>query len=98
MAFKGPKGIIDPEIHSEINIIPLVDVMLVLLIIFMVAAPLMNDSVDVKLPKAKAQASTVKEKSVILSIRKDKSLYLGKTELKFDELETKLNSIFEGKE
>ena len=98
MAFKGPKGIIDPEIHSEINIIPMVDVMLVLLIIFMVAAPLMNDSVDVKLPKAKAQSAGIKEKSVILTIKKDESLFIGKSALSFDALDSKLTAIFEARE
>src|SRR3989338_5882757 len=98
MAFKGPKGIIDPEIHAEINIIPLVDVMLVLLIIFMVAAPLMSDAVDVTLPKAKAKSSGIQEKSVILSIKKDESLYIGKTELPFADLNKKLMTIFENRE
>lgn len=86
------------DLNSEINIIPLVDVMLVLLIIFMVAAPLMNDSMDVKLPQAKAQASGMQETSVILSIQKDEALFLGKTAVKRNELGMRLRQIFENRE
>lgn len=87
----------DLEITSEINIIPLVDIMLVLLIIFMVAAPMMNDMVDVTLPKAQAKASKAEEKSVILSVKKDNKLFIGKTAVSFEELGGKLASIFENR-
>lgn len=93
----GIKNDSDDELNSEINIIPLVDVMLVLLIIFMVAAPMMNDMVDVTLPKAQAKGSQAEEKSVILSVRKDKKLYIGKTEIPFADLNGKLASIFENR-
>lgn len=93
----GIKNDSDDELNSEINIIPLVDVMLVLLIIFMVAAPMMNDMVDVTLPKAQAKGSQAEEKSVILSVRKDKKLYIGKTEIPFADLNAKLGSIFENR-
>lgn len=86
------------DLNSEINIIPLVDVMLVLLIIFMVAAPLMNDSMDVKLPQAKAQASGMQETSVILSIQKNEALFLGKTAVNRNELALRLKQIFENRE
>ena len=98
MAFKGPKGLIDPELHSEINIIPMVDVMLVLLIIFMVAAPLMTDSMDVQLPKAKAKSTGIEKQSVILSIKKDETLYIGRTQMKPTDLSKKLKSIFESRD
>ena len=86
------------DLNAEINIIPLVDVMLVLLIIFMVAAPLMNDSMDVKLPEAKGQASGMQEESVILSIRKDEALFLGKTQVKREEFSAKIKQIFANRE
>jgi biopolymer transport protein TolR len=87
----------DIELNSEINIIPLVDIMLVLLIIFMVAAPMMNDMVDVTLPKAQAKSSKAEEKSLILSIKKNKKLYIGKTEIKFKDLNKRLTNIFQNR-
>ncbi len=96
MAFSVNSG--DEDLKAEINIIPLVDIMLVLLIIFMVAAPMMNESVDVTLPKAKAQASDSSEESVILSVKSDESLFLGRTGVKRAELEPKLKSIFANRE
>ena len=63
---------------SEINVTPLVDVMLVLLIIFMVAAPMMNAGVPVDLPKANAPNLPSDEEKVLLSITKDRKVYLGK--------------------
>lgn len=97
MAMKTDAGDSD-ELKSEINIIPLVDVMLVLLIIFMVAAPMMNESVDVTLPKAKAQASDAQEESVILSVKQDQSLFLGRTPIKREELIPKLTPIFSNRD
>ena len=62
---------------SEINVTPLVDVMLVLLIIFMVTAPLIQQGVEVALPEARAQAVKAEEQKLVLSIRADRSLWLG---------------------
>ncbi len=62
---------------SEINVTPLVDVMLVLLIIFMVTAPLIQQGVEVALPEARAQAVKAEEQKLVLSIKADKSLWLG---------------------
>ncbi len=76
---------------SEINVTPLVDVMLVLLIIFMVTAPLMQQGVEVQLPQTTAQPiERSQENNLILSITKDKKIFLGKTEVTADELEEKL--------
>src|SRR5262245_46953204 len=94
MAFNTPNGNSDSDLKSEINIIPLVDVMLVLLIIFMVAAPMMNESVDVNLPKAKAQSSDAQEESVILSVKQDETVYIGRTPVKRDDVIKKLGPIF----
>jgi biopolymer transport protein TolR len=64
---------------NEINVTPLVDVMLVLLIIFMVTAPLIQQGVEVNLPEARAKAVNAEEQKLVLSIKADKSLWLGTT-------------------
>ena len=65
---------------NEINVTPLVDVMLVLLIIFMVTAPLIQQGVEVNLPEARAKAVDAQEQKLVLSIKADRSLWLGTTE------------------
>ena len=75
---------------SDINVTPMVDVMLVLLIIFMVTAPLIQQGVDVDLPQAKAPQLDVKEDRVIMTLTKDRKIFIGKTELKRDGLRDKL--------
>ena len=62
---------------TEINVTPLVDVMLVLLIIFMVTAPLIQQGVEVKLPEARAKAIEAEEQKLVLSLRSDRSIWLG---------------------
>ncbi len=67
----------DEEILSEINITPLVDVMLVLLIIFMITAPMLHQGIEVALPKSEAQAlPTRTQDPLILSINRDGLVYL----------------------
>ena len=75
---------------SGINITPMVDVMLVLLIIFMVTAPLIQQGVDVDLPKAQAQDLQAEEKYLVLHIDRTKRVYLGKTFIPFSQLADKL--------
>ncbi|HSN92160.1 MAG TPA: ExbD/TolR family protein, partial [Anaeromyxobacteraceae bacterium] len=65
---------------NEINVTPLVDVMLVLLIIFMVTAPLIQQGVEVNLPEARAKAVEAQEQKLVLSVKADRSLWLGTTE------------------
>jgi len=62
---------------TEINVTPLVDVMLVLLIIFMVTAPLIQQGIEVALPEVKAQAVKAEDQKLVLSIKADRSLWLG---------------------
>ena len=61
---------------SEINVTPFVDVMLVLLIIFMITAPMMNQGVQVELPKADADNLSSEEKTLVLSVDKDGQYYM----------------------
>ena len=75
------------RLMSEINVTPFVDVMLVLLIIFMVAAPLLTVGVEINLPKTSANAlPTEKEQPLTLSITKEKELYLQETKIEFSDL------------
>jgi biopolymer transport protein TolR len=78
---------------SQINVTPLVDVMLVLLIIFMVTAPIIQQGVEVNLPKVKAQALPGKEEQFIVSITRNRELYLNDTPITPDQLSDKLRAI-----
>ena len=79
---------------SEINVTPLVDVMLVLLIIFMVTAPMMQQGIEVDLPQAAAKALESKEEQLILTIARNKRIYLNKQSLKFEELRHMLRALY----
>jgi biopolymer transport protein TolR len=83
---------------SEINVTPFVDVMLVLLVIFMVTAPMMQTGVDVDLPKTSTQPLRLQDDPLILSVKKTGKVFLGKTEVPMDQLQTKLAAIFEGRD
>jgi biopolymer transport protein TolR len=74
------------DYNSEINVTPLVDVMLVLLIIFMITAPMMTTGVDVDLPEANAPAINDPKGKVILSIDREEQLYLGGKKIKWADL------------
>lgn len=82
---------------SEINITPLVDVMLVLLIIFMVAAPMMENGIPLQLPKATAKALPKDEAPVVLNIAKDTRVYLGKEEIDSSKLVSRLQTFFKNR-
>jgi len=74
----GPTGgKFDVEMNHDINVTPFVDVMLVLLIIFMVAAPLASVSIKVKLPVANAKAQVKPPQVIYLSIKENGDLYVG---------------------
>lgn len=72
---------------SDINVTPLVDVMLVLLVIFMVTAPMMQQGIKLDLPKAKAQNLPGSENKILISIDASRKVYLGKTEIPIERLE-----------
>ncbi|PIJ50302.1 TonB system transport protein ExbD [Erwinia sp. OLTSP20] len=86
----------DGEMH-EINVTPFIDVMLVLLIIFMVAAPLATVDVRVNLPASTSAPQPRPEKPVYLSIKADKQLFLGNDQVTADTLVSVLNARTEGK-
>jgi biopolymer transport protein TolR len=81
---------------SEINVTPLVDVMLVLLIVFMVTAPLIQQGVEVNLPDTRAATVEDPEEKLVLSVKADKTIYLGTGEkparIALEELEVKLRA------
>ena len=79
---------------SEINVTPFVDVMLVLLIIFMVTAPMMTQGVEVNLPQTVAKNIKAKEDPLILSINAKSEIFLENTLVKLEDLEGKMKSIF----
>ena len=79
---------------SEINVTPLVDVMLVLLIIFMVTAPMLSMGIDVNLPRVKAKSIDVTEEKLILTINDTREIYLNKVKIPLNELGSKLEAIF----
>jgi len=66
---------------SDINVTPMVDVMLVLLIIFMVAAPMIQTGVDVTLPQAKAQTMPDDEGKLVMTVNKEQKIFLGRTQV-----------------
>ena len=79
---------------SEINVTPLVDVMLVLLIVFMVAAPLMTVGVPIDLPKTDAKPLNSQVEPLSVSIKPDGSIYLMEQAMTIDELTTKLQALY----
>jgi biopolymer transport protein TolR len=77
---------------SEINVTPLVDVMLVLLIVFMVTAPMLQTGVEVDLPDAKAQTIPDDAGMLIITMRKDKKVFIGKNEYAPEQVEAALKA------
>ncbi|HRO33242.1 MAG TPA: biopolymer transporter ExbD [Brevundimonas sp.] len=88
----GGGGKYHVEQNSEINVTPFVDVMLVLLIIFMVAAPLATVSVEVKLPRAVAPPQTNPPKPIYISIQDDGDVYIGDFRTDVNSMGTELTS------
>ena len=82
---------------AEINVTPLVDVMLVLLIVFMVAAPLMTSGVTIDLPKASATPLAQDSEPLTISVNAEGKIFLQETELPIAELAPKLAAISDNK-
>ena len=78
---------------AEINVTPLVDVMLVLLIIFMITAPLLSQGVPLDLPDAKAKALDLNEQPIEISLTRNGRLYIGEEEIRIGTLEDRLAAI-----
>ena len=78
---------------ADINVTPLVDVMLVLLIIFMITAPLLQVGVPVDLPKTSAQQVGGKDEPLVVSVNAKDEIYLGETKHELEELRTKLKAV-----
>ncbi|MCM2357575.1 MAG: protein TolR [Geobacteraceae bacterium] len=84
----------DRQAMSQINVTPFVDVMLVLLIIFMVTAPMMQQGVQVNLPKADTKALTPQETTVVVSIDRSGRLFINSSEIPGGELRSRLSGMF----
>jgi biopolymer transport protein TolR len=82
---------------SEINVTPFVDVMLVLLVIFMVTAPMMQEGVDVNLPQAQGKTLPSKEKRMTISITSTKEIYLNDRKIELADLENKIRTVFQNR-
>jgi biopolymer transport protein TolR len=78
---------------SDINVTPLVDVMLVLLIVFMVAAPLMTVGVPIQLPKADAKQLNTSTEPLTISVQADRKVFLQDTQIPLEELAAKLQAL-----
>ena len=82
---------------SEINVTPFVDVMLVLLIIFMVTAPMMQQGIDVNLPKTASSGVELNEKPFVLVISSEGKIKIADTGILMNDLKSKLSAIFKDK-
>lgn len=80
------------NLNSDINVTPLVDVMLVLLVIFMITAPMLDTGVSLELPKGDIPVEKTETSKLTLSISAERALFLGKTPVKWSELREKLES------
>ncbi|MFN8640752.1 MAG: protein TolR [Candidatus Binatia bacterium] len=90
MAFSGQRN---NEALSQINVTPLVDVMLVLLVIFMVTAPILQQGVEVNLPQVRAGALTGDEVQLVVTVTSAGAVYLNDTAMAAPDLRTKLQAV-----
>jgi len=85
------------RLMSEINVTPFVDVMLVLLIIFMVTAPMMMQGVDVNLPRTTTQPIASEEERLVISLTAKRDIYMNEYKISLDSLQRKLQTIFQNR-
>lgn len=83
---------------SDINVTPFVDVMLVLLVIFMVTAPMMMQGVDVALPETTSQPLAAKKENLVVTINNQNQIFINTYQVEIDFLQDKLNKILEGRD
>lgn len=95
MGMSGGGGKKSRATLSEINVTPLVDVMLVLLIMFMVTTPLMQQGIDVDLPKTAASGVEATDEPFVIVIAADQKMTVAKQRIAMQDLRTKLKAIFE---
>jgi biopolymer transport protein TolR len=93
MAMQMNGGGSNRQMVSEINVTPFVDVMLVLLIIFMVTAPMMTQGIDVKLPESSAPAIPSEEERLVVTINKDRKIFINDNAVDLDALGPKLVAV-----
>jgi biopolymer transport protein TolR len=86
------------RLMSDINVTPFVDVMLVLLIIFMVTAPMMMQGVDVSLPQTTSEPLIAKKENLIITINTKNQIFINDYQIGLDYLQEKLKKILEGRE
>jgi len=86
------------RLMSDINVTPFVDVMLVLLIIFMVTAPMMMQGVDVALPETTSEPLEAKKENLVITINKKNQLFINTYQVDLDFLKEKLKKILEGRD
>lgn len=89
----GGRGRRRRSLNAEINVTPLVDVMLVLLIVFMIAAPLLSVGVPVELPKTDAKSLPSKQEPITITVDKEGLIYLQDTAITLDDLASRLVAI-----
>jgi biopolymer transport protein TolR len=87
----------DKKLMSEINVTPLVDVMLVLLIIFMVAAPMMMQGMDVQLPQTQSKAISSRDERLVVSLNKKQEIFINEYRVNRGELQEKLKILYQNK-
>jgi biopolymer transport protein TolR len=90
----GSRGGQDRSTMSQINVTPLVDVMLVLLVIFMVTAPMMQQGVQVNLPKADTKALKAQDEAVVVSLDNSGRIFVNSTAVMAGDLKARLTEIF----
>ena len=96
MTIPGPRG---QRGHrramSEINVTPFVDVMLVLLVIFMVTAPMIQQGIEVNLPKTRSEGLSADEERLVVTVKAKGEIFVQRAEVPIDKLESKLTAILE---